>query len=194
MLISKFKTDIDQIDIKRIEKTLGIELPKEYSSFIDRYNGGETPNTEWHGKNRSDVRGFFGVDVSDRNWDLLEQVKSETGTTLFENGLLPIACNVFGDYFCLNYKVGTIWLMYHDADRKELLADDFSSFISKCKSERIRKEAMLSIEEREQMMIAKGKADKITDGLRKMWQAEIDKYFGMNQEEVVFDASENKKS
>ena len=158
-------------------------MPTQYASFLERYNGGETPNTEWRGKNRSDLRGFFGVDVSDRNWDLIERAKSETGKTLLENGLLPIACNVFGDNFCLNYKDGTIWLMYHDSDRKVLLTDDFSSFISKCKSERIGH--VRTIEERKQGMIDAGLGHLFSEDMVKDWQEEINWFEVMHQEEVV---------
>ena len=44
-----------------------------------------------------------------------------------------------------------------------------------------------SIKEREDALIAKGRGNIITDDLRKMWQAEIDKYGSMLQEEVVVD-------
>lgn len=35
--------------------------------------------------------------------------------------------------------------------------------------------------------IAKGKGNNITDGLRKMWQEEIDKYSDIIQEEVLIE-------
>lgn len=52
---------------------------------------------------------------------------------------------------------------------------------------KISEASKLSIEEREAILIANGKGDIITDGLREMWQAEIKKYSNMIQEEVLID-------
>ena len=60
-------------------------------------------------------------------------------------------------------------------------------FIGCCKSEVIGDEFTQSIEEREAYLVAKGRGDIITDGLRKMWQCEIDKYKDIMQEEVFLD-------
>lgn len=48
----------------------------------------------------------------------------------------------------------------------------------------------ISIKEREEILIANGRGHVTTDGLRQMWQAEIDKYGNKVQEKVdlsVFD-------
>ena len=44
-----------------------------------------------------------------------------------------------------------------------------------------------SIKEREDALIANGRGHVITDALRKIWQAEIDKYGNMVQEELFVD-------
>lgn len=43
------------------------------------------------------------------------------------------------------------------------------------------------MKEREAILLAKGRGNIITDDLRKMWQAEIDKYESIIQEEVLID-------
>jgi hypothetical protein len=54
-----------------------------------------------------------------------------------------------------------------------------------CKSEKTNDASKRTIKEREDALIAKGRGNIITDDLRKMWQAEIDKYGNMTQEEVI---------
>ncbi len=52
------------------------------------------------------------------------------------------------------------------------------------KSEKIKEASKRSIKEREEILIANGRGNIITDSLRQTWQAEIDKYQNMVQEEV----------
>ncbi len=58
-------------------------------------------------------------------------------------------------------------------------------FIQYCKSGEIDPASRLSIKEREEALIARGRGHVITENLRQMWQAEIDKYKNMVREEVV---------
>ena len=74
-----------------------------------------------------------------------------------KKNILPIGCDSFGNYFAIGF----------------------------CKSEEINNNSTRSIKEREDALIAKGRGSIITDDLKKMWQAEIDKYAGIYQEEVV---------
>jgi len=53
---------------------------------------------------------------------------------------------------------------------------DFALFIKKCKSE-----------ERKEYMIANGNGDLVDDGLIEIWQAEIDRYANINQEELILE-------
>lgn len=65
------------------------------------------------------------------------------------------------------------------------MAESLQDFFKFCKSEKIKEASKRSIKEREEILIANGRGDNITDGLRQLWQAEIDKYGNMIQEEVV---------
>lgn len=62
LLISKFDTTDMEEYIAIFQKTLHIKLPEEYQKFILKYNGGETPRTEFNINGvRSDIRAFYGM-------------------------------------------------------------------------------------------------------------------------------------
>ena len=72
----------------------------------------------------------------------------------------------------------------HDRRKKYIkLTDTLCEFASKCKSEKIGH--IRSIDERKQSMIAKGMEKYITEATIKGWQAEIDVYANIHQEEFV---------
>lgn len=108
-----------------------------------------------------------------------------------ENKVFPIACDSFGNYIVVgvyNEDIGKIYFCDHENGNKaEYVAEDFKEFVRCCKSEKISETSRRSIKEREEALIAKGRGDIITEDLRKMWQAEIDKYGSMVQEELLVD-------
>lgn len=185
MLISRFSVENsnDKV-VSEIETQYKIALPQEYRTFLCKYNGGYTPKTKFKvGRVSSDIRGFYGGDsakLNFQNFNLEEWI---------ESGLFPIACDSFGNYIAISIEeksYGKIYFCDHEMGNKPSLIDDnFMSFIKRCKSDVISEAAKRSIEEREAALIAAGKGDRITDALRQMWQAEIDKYANMIQEEVV---------
>lgn len=183
MLISKFAIPGETIDLENFEMRIGKKIPVEYYKFLQKYNGGSAPKTKWTGKGKSDIRGFMGVKTSDSSWDIEEQLKYDLLGSLLEKNLLPIAKNVSGDYFCIKCDDGTIWLAYHDSDKTLAIADSFNNFISKCKSQKIGH--IRTIEERKQGMKDAGIWHLFTEDLVEDWQAEIDKYGNMVQEEVI---------
>lgn len=182
MLISKFSTNnpIKEEDIIFLERKYSISLSEDYKNFLLLYNGGYTPKTKFRiNKVSSDIRGFFGigdVPLSLENTKINEWV---------EKNLFPIASDSFGNYIVINNK-GEIFFSDHEKNFKTtFLADNIKKFFMKCKSEIISENSKKSIQEREQELIAAGRADIISDGLRKIWQAEIDKYSKMVQEEII---------
>ena len=83
---------------------------------------------------------------------------------------------------------GKIFFCDHEQGNKmACIAENFNDFIKCCKSEKISEASRRSIQEREEALIARGRGNIITDELRQMWQAEIDKYKNMIQEEVIVD-------
>ena len=184
MLISKFPNCNVQQRIVDIEKQYCIVLPVQYKKFLHKYNGGYTPKTKFAVRGiSSDLRGFFGVgDVA------LSLDKLKLGGCLQDN-LLPIACDSFGNYILIglsNEDTGNIFFCDHEKGNKvEYLTETLKQFIECCRSEKIGKTRIRSIKEREDALIANGRGHVITDALREMWQAEIDKYGSVEQEELL---------
>jgi hypothetical protein len=186
MLISKFSNCNVEGKIVDIESQYHIVLPLQYKSFLHKYNGGHTPKTKFNARGiSSDLRGFFGVgDVA------LSLNKLKLGEYVKDN-LFPIACDSFGNYIMIglsNGDTGRVYFCDHEKGNKaEYLTESFKKFVECCKSEMIGETPIRSIKEREDALIANGRGHVITDALRKIWQAEIDKYGNMVQEELFVD-------
>lgn len=186
MLISRFSNDVVKDEITNLEKEYAVVLPDQYRAFLCKYNGGYTPKTKFRaGKISSDIRGFYGlgdVELSLNTTELREWLDAK---------FLPIACDSFGNEIVIALSDddnGRIYFCDHEKGYKpDYIAEDLKSFLSYCKSEKVSDASTRSIEEREAALIAAGRGDIITDDLRQMWQAEIDKYTNMVREEVVID-------
>ena len=183
MLISRFTDNDVREKIMSMEQRYGIILPAQYRDFLHRYNGGYTPKTRFRaGKISSDVRGFFGLGNVGLSMETIELKE------WLENGIFPVACDSFGNYMAIGLsdeKEGKIYFCDHEKGYKaEYIAASLRDFCKCCKSERISEASRKTIQEREKDLIAAGRGNIITDDLRRMWQAEIDKYGDMMQEEV----------
>ena len=180
MLISKFNSN--QINTDKLRELTGLDLPEQYVQFLNKYNGGETPDTNWTGKCKTDVRGFYGFNTGNRNWDIEEKLTYISFKELVNANKLPVATNCSGDHFCIDCKDGSIWFVYHDKPKEVKIADDLKTFIAGCKSKKIGH--VRTIEERTQSLLENfGK--KPTEFQLRAWQAEIDKYGNMIREEVI---------
>ena len=184
MLISHFSSNHAAMRISDLEKRFSTQLPQDYRKFLIKYNGGDTPNTKYKAAKISfDLRGFFGFGNVRYSFDSLSDLSDWIAQKRF-----PIACDLFGNYILISLDNGVISFADHERGFQEsFICDSFTAFVAKCKSTLIDKNALRSIEEREADLIAKGRGHIITDGLRRLWQKEIDKYTGMEQEEVVLD-------
>lgn len=180
MLISKNIVNPSEVD--EFAKKRGYNLPSDLDKFLKKYNGGNTPNTSVKTSIvSSDVRAFYGVGMN--------LVCSLNNVQVIDkNGIiyLPIAVDSFGNTFVVDITSNTgVYFVDHEKNRElELVAESFKSFIKICKSEPIKEASKKTPKEREELLISKGKGSNITDGLRKMWQDEYDKYKGIIQEEV----------
>lgn len=186
MLISKFLNDDVNVKIENMEVKYNIKFPYQYKEFLCKYNGGYTPRTKFKvGKISSDIRGFYGVGNV--------KLALDTGELQLwiKEGVLPIASDSFGNYIVIgldNDINGKIFFCDHEKGNKmEYIAENLKSFIQHCRREEIDPASKLSIKEREEALIARGRGNVITDDLRKLWQVEIDKYKNMVQEEVRID-------
>ena len=115
------------------------------------------------------------------NWDLKNQLNYERNEDLLKKDLLTIAMNSFGDWFCIELKDGSIWFAYHDKNKNVKIADSFMEFLDNSKSKTIGH--IRSIEERKQCLWDNFHKEPSEITL-KGWQAEIDKYSNLFQEEV----------
>lgn len=190
LLISKFSSNKVYENIADVEKKYNIVFPKQYREFLCKYNGGDTPKTKFKiGKISSDIRGFYGMGNVKLSFDTIEL------PMWIEENVLPIACDSFGNYIVIGVgdeNNGKIFFCDHEkGNKKEYIAEDLKIFIQYCKSGEIDPASRLSIKEREEALIARGRGHVITEDLRQMWQAEIDKYKNMVREEVVIGGEEN---
>ncbi|MDO5558068.1 MAG: SMI1/KNR4 family protein [Oscillospiraceae bacterium] len=189
MLISKFRQEDEDMQekVSALESRYGIVLPEKYRHFMLRYNGGDTPDTRFRiKKESSDVRAFFGI--GDLRYRFKDEMEIEDW---IRKNLLPIACDTFGNYIAVGLGIlteGKIYFCDHENGFKaKELAGDLEEFVKCCKSRKIPEECSTPVEERERQLIERGHGDNISDGLRKMWQDEIDLYGNMKQEKVVID-------
>ena len=187
MLISKFDNTNIEEHITQLEKQYKIVLPEEYKRFLLKYNGGETPDTKFRiNKVSSDVRAFYGLGNADKYYNFQKLIDNmNILEDYIEDDMLPIATTDYGDVITIGIgkeENGCIFFKYHDRGKKYIkLADTICEFASKCKSEKIGH--IRTIEERKASMIARGKGKYIDDILIRGWQAEIDEYAHIRQEE-----------
>jgi len=190
MLISKFDNSYIADSLVELEKRYNLMLPEKYRQFLLKYNGGKTPETEFRINGvSSDIQGFYGLGNADANYHFDTIEKCAKVDEWLKDKMFPIAINSFGDYIMINIddeRRGAVYFYYHDKPVKYIfLAEDFALFIKECKSKKIRHAR--TIEERKNDMIKQGKGNKITPEKLAGWQAEIDEFANVRQEEVVLD-------
>ena len=186
MLISKFSNSNAAQNIAALEEQFNIALPEQYRRFLLKYNGGYTPKTKFRaGKFSSDLRYFYGTGSAERN------INDAGIEDWLEKGIMPIACDSFGNHIAIGLKennAGRIFFCDHEKGNEAVcIAETFTDFLKYCSSEKITAASKRSIKEREEMLTARGRGHIITDALREMWQAEIDKYGNMTQEELIIE-------
>lgn len=187
MLISKFNNDGIKQAINQFEKEI-VKIPRQYKDFLIKYNGGRTPETTFKiNKVSSDLVCFYGLGNTEEYYDYSKIITRSSFKEFIEEGYLIIGYNSFGDYILIgvnNENNGKIYFCYHDRPKKHIeLAENFSTFTSKCKSKKIG--YIESVEERKAFLIKNGKEKNITIGLIEMWQEEIDDYANIHQEKLI---------
>lgn len=173
--------------IKALENDYKIQLPNIYRRFLIKYNGGDTPKTEFClNRIHSNIEGFYGFASNRDNYNIDKQRDYLFFDDFINDHFFPIAENAFGDFIVINLskeKEGEICFYYHDRPKRYIhLADDLVTFIGKCKSEKIRH--IRTIEERKEIYI-KNWGNKIPKATLAGWQAEIDFYKDIHQEECI---------
>jgi len=176
MLISKFGTK----SRTEIRSALPL-LPDGPVSFLEKYNGGETPETSFDLNGvSSDIVAFYGI--GDVKYSFRNVSLQEVDGVKY----LPIAFDSFGNHIAVLPGEESIYFLDHEkAGNPIRIADSFAAFIAQVKSTPLNPNHTKSIQEREQALIDRSRGHIITDELRNMWQKEIDKYSQIHQEEVL---------
>lgn len=186
MLISRFSAEDSAARVAEMEAKYGVMLPSEYRAFLCKYNGGFTPKTRFKiGRAASDLRGFFGGGSAKLNFENVHMEGWLAGK------LFPIACDSFGNYVAISLReesYGKICFYDHETENKiSVICESFTDFLGHCRSDLISDASRRSVAEREAVLTAAGKGDRITDVLRRMWQAEVERYAHLTQERVVLE-------
>lgn len=180
MLIAKFGGSDIYKRIEMYENQIGKVLPEQLHAFLEKYNGGETPNTKFESNGiSSDVKAFLGMGEVKYSYDGINPIE--------DNGesYLPFAIDSFGNEFMVAMKSGEIAFRDHEDNSMKRVANDFRGFVDCCKSEKVNPSSVKSVEERERELIQRGRGSVVTEALRDMWRVEIDKYSSIKQEEVI---------
>lgn len=101
-------------EIREVERSLRINLPNEYISFIKRYNGAEAITNQFQASQHEYLLERFlcilenSEDDEQNGWYDIEVVISQIGDRLTDNedlvgmNIVPIAALFAGDYVCLD--------------------------------------------------------------------------------------------
>ena len=195
MLISKSEYPVTEAGLSHYEAAHGFTFPQEYRAFLLKYNGGETPETDFRLSGvSSDLVSFY--ELRDGGDGLA--LYAGSGPELYEmeflvpdflkDGMFPIAENVFGDhmFLCVDGRErGKIFFRYHDRPKRYIkLADDLRAFVQKCKSKKLGR--CYTIDDRLAMRKCAGNFDPPSAITLSEWQKEIDHYNRIHQEPVEF--------
>lgn len=187
MLISKSEYSVTEAALSKYETAHGFTFPQEYRAFLLKYNGGETPETDFRLSGVSSDLVFFYELRDDGDGLELHEIEFLVPDFL-KDGMFPIAENVFGDhvFICVGGReCGKIFFRYHDRPKRYIkLADDFRTFIQKCKSKKLGH--CRTIEERIQGRIDAGITLEVLPIEIADWQEEIDYFNRIHQEQVEF--------
>ena len=157
-------------------------LPKEYRSFLLKYNGGNTLQTSSKTKKESsDIRAFYGFGNADYEYNFQYFLDHDFLSTHIQTGYLPIAEDSFGNYILLgiskqNYNL----IAFFDHEKQKIISFNlsFKEFLATIKSKVCK---IKSIDERIQKMKEVNSPVIVDDELKALWQEEIDKYAGREQ-------------
>lgn len=177
MLISKFQ----KTSAEEIVRQLG-HIPQQLQMFLEKYNGGETPETSFSiGNISSDIVGFYGIGAVKYSYSDVSTVRYKD--TVF----LPIAFDSFGNQIVISIEDGEIRFLDHEKENEPaMLCRNLHEFIDNVQSSPVNPNHVKPVEQREEELRARGKENIISDALRDLWKKEIAKYSNIHQEPVEF--------
>jgi hypothetical protein len=179
MFISRFNSDDIRDKIEAYEDVIATKLPNQLKEFILKYNGGLTPNTSFNANGiSSDIKAMYGLGNVEYSMDSI--VPIDFGGKRF----LPIGCDSFGNEIVMEITTGEVLFRDHENGKVTKIFNDLKTFFADCESKGIKPSSVKSVEEREADLVKRGRGSIITDELRAMWRAEIEKNSSVNLEEI----------
>lgn len=132
MLISRYNNINIEEHIKEFEKKYDFVIPTEYRAFLMKYNGGNTPDTQFKfNKVASDISGFYGLGDAEINYSNLEKIDVLKDSLL--EGFLPIGQDSFGNFIFIGINENVrdcIYFIDHDLGKKYLkLTENVTLFV-----------------------------------------------------------------
>ncbi|GIO24385.1 SMI1/KNR4 family protein [Oceanobacillus sp. J11TS1] len=184
--IFKFNNEDVEKNIKEFKEANKVTLPQQYEEFLKKYNGGNTPKTNFKINGvSSDIRAFFGFGNASKDYNFLFLKENDFLKNHLDKQFLPIATDSFGNIIVIGIgKENNGEIHFFDCEKSlyKHLRDNFEEFIQKVKSKKF---VVRSIEERIHDMKESGSNIEIDEDLINLWQSEIDKYSGSKQEKVI---------
>ncbi|ANQ49389.1 molybdenum cofactor biosynthesis protein MoeA [Flammeovirga sp. MY04] len=143
-LNSELNTNASEVDITKLEKTIGGKLPKDYIEFLKIHNGQERDS-----EGLIDTEEFLSTDRVIEEWsvwkDLLDKGDFKESESEPDEGIkpdwwnskwIPITYDGNGNHYCIDIDPsssgtnGQIIRMWHDSGERELIANSFKEWIS----------------------------------------------------------------
>jgi cell wall assembly regulator SMI1 len=134
--IKNKKPSATDVEIVRFEHSLGITLPADYRSFLQRCNGGYAGGSVWDFDNGIGVHHIAGF-REEKHFSLPWRCNSLR--EFLPPDVIPIADDPFGNAICLGIRsqgFGKIFFWDHESANDELarVADSFTQFVERLRS------------------------------------------------------------
>lgn len=128
--------------IRQLEAEVGFRLPDDYRRFLTDFNGGEPEPSGFtfettEGPSEAAVRYFLTLDSKSKHYTIREFLKRYEDR--FPNGLMPIACDSFGNLVLIDLgakAIGTVYFWDHEKESMDepswenisVVASSFTAF------------------------------------------------------------------
>ena len=185
MILAKNKQLISTDELTSFESDFNIRIPEILKNFLLIYNGGEAYE---HPTYLPEHESF-----SLREMYCLSEIRNSLTYLSYEEllgiGFLVIGTDFFGNAIAIGIKenddYGRIFFCDHEFGFKQTqVGDSLVDFFNSFEVKPLVRKRVKTIEERESALIARGYGNNITDGLKRAWQAEIDKYSNIEYVEI----------
>ena len=121
---------IDKDQINKFETFIGGKLPKDYKTFLLKYNGGRPEPDIFktvNGSYESDIQLFYGIREDQYYYNIAHQY--QTFKSRIPNNTIPIANDSLGNIILLNLKTEKVCFFDHKLEKTFLIADSFKFFV-----------------------------------------------------------------